>query len=236
MVTGSTGVDTGGVSEWTSGVPALRITARHSSTQLFVVATHGRHPGVVAPSSSSAAPHTAPPRRPPCRLAAPLRVNVGFLSSASEDKFLISKMIVAGRSARLAWLIFFVSAALLGVSSGACADTPSDCGTCAVCTTAVRSGTSTQVYYWVQTDPNSETVGSGTCVQRFDPVGSSTVRTADMAGLCGKRVFVKCSGGTTSSVTQNCKVEAKSSASQLKISSSVTASLVSGLAFYLIFN
>jgi hypothetical protein len=188
-------------------------------------------PGVVAPSSSSAAPHTAtaPPAVPSCC------VKVGFLSCDSEDKFLISKMIVAGRSARLSWLFLFVSAALLGVSSGACADTPSDCGTCAVCTTAVRSGTSTQVYYWVQTDPNSGTVGSGTCVQRFDPVGSSTVRTADMAGLCGKRVFVTCSGGSTQSVSQNCQ-SVTSSASQLKISSSVTASLVSSLAFYLIFN
>jgi hypothetical protein len=168
-----------------------------------------------------------PPAVPPCC------VKVGFLSSASEDKFLISKMIVAGRSARLSWLIFFVSAALLGVSSGACNDDPSDCSTCASCTTAAPSGI--QLYYWVQTDPNSEDVGDGTCVQRFDPVGSSTVRTSDMPGLCGKRVFVACSGGTVASVTRNCPV-VKSAASQLKISSFVTASLVSSLAFYLIFN
>ena len=127
-------------------------------------------------------------------------------------------MIVAGRSARLSWLIFFVSAALLGVSSGACADDPSDCGDCAACTLAVRSP-STQIYYWVQTDPSSGTVGSGTCVQRFDPVGSSNVRTSDMPGLCGKRIFVTCSGGSTQSTTRNCPVT-PSAASQLKISSS----------------
>ena len=144
-------------------------------------------------------------------------------------------MIVAGRSAHLSWLIFVVSAALLGVSSGACVDTPSDCSSCAACTSIVRQGTSTIVYYWVQPDPDSGTVGSGTCVQRFDPVGSSTVRTADMPGLCGKRVFIACSGGTVASTTRNCPV-VKSAAFQLKISSFVTASLVSSLAFYLIFN
>ncbi len=180
----------------------------------------------------AAAGRAAPPR-PPCP---PCCVKVGFFNSASEDKFFISKMIVTGRSARLSWLIFFVSAALLGVSSGACNDDPSDCSTCAACTTAVSS--STQLYYWVQTDPNSEDVGDGTCVQRFDPVGSSTVRTADMPGLCGKRVFIACSGGTVASLTRNCPVTpgVKSAASQLKISSFVTASLVSSLAFYLIFN
>jgi hypothetical protein len=126
-------------------------------------------------------------------------------------------MIVAGRSARLSWLIFFVSAALLGVSSGACVDDPLDCGDCAACTQARRS--STQVYYWVQTDPSSDTVGSGTCVQRFEPVGSSNVRTSDMPGLCGKRIFVACSLGSTQSATRNCPVTT-SAASQLKISSS----------------
>ena len=131
------------------------------------------------------------------------------------------KMIVAGRSACVLSLILCVSVALLGAVRAACVDDPSECYNCGACLGIVRSGDGNKAYYWV------ESGGSGECVQRYDPVGSSSQRTANMPGLCGKTVYVFCS----SSVSQSCPVvKPTSGVSQLKLSSSLSVSFAALLA------
>ncbi len=101
------------------------------------------------------------------------------------------RMIVAGRSACVSSLILCVSVALLG--RAACSNNPSECFNCNACLGITRSD-GKQAYYWVESGSGSE------CVQRYDPVGSSSQRTANMPGLCGKTVYVFCGF----SVSQSC--------------------------------
>jgi hypothetical protein len=84
---------------------------------------------------------------------------------------------------------------------------------------------SKKAYYWVN-DVDGSYPDTGTCVQRYDPVGSNSERTVDMPGLCGKTVFLLCTGGSLHSKKSTC-----SSVSQLKLSSLI-ASLVALLALF----
>ncbi len=133
-------------------------------------------------------------------------------------------------------MIFFVSAALLGTTlAQTCTSDPTLCLTCFDCNNIVRQGGQNNAFFWVATTSDSSDPGPGACQQRYDPVGSSSIRQAASASMCGKRIFIACSGGITSSVIQSSPV-VRSSASELKISSSITVSLVAGLALYLIIN
>ena len=142
-------------------------------------------------------------------------------------------MTVEVRSTSVSLLILLVAAGVFGMAQAQCLNDPAACLTCATCDSIQRQSDMQPTYLWVATDSSSTDPGAGTCVQRYDPPTIGTLRAFDKQPLCGKRLFLACSGGTTSSVLKSCTA---SSASELKFLSSMTASLVAVLAMYLIIN
>jgi hypothetical protein len=116
-------------------------------------------------------------------------------------------------------------------SGTTCVSNPAYCSSCSSCLSIGRESDELKSYYWVNSD-DSTTAGSGTCVQRYDPIGSSSPRSVDSTDLCGKRVFLECTNGLTSSVKKSCPFV--SGVSQLKLSPSLAAIVVSLLALFVV--
>ncbi len=118
-----------------------------------------------------------------------------------------------------------------------CKGSPQYCSNCGDCLSIIRTSDGKQTYYWVASDPNADPVDrntAGTCVERFDPPTTGSLRPANSKDLCGKKVFTDCSSSLTRSISQSCP--AVSAGSALQASTTVTASLVAAFAVYLIFN
>jgi hypothetical protein len=142
-------------------------------------------------------------------------------------------MIGAGRSPVVTSLFLCFSIVLLGTVRADCVSDPADCSDCNICLRAVRSGTATKVYLWVNDVSGDDPSPTGTCVQRFDPVGSNSARAYDSPALCGKTVFADCTNGRKESYEFSCPISKKSSGvSQLKISSSLNAGFLAFLALF----
>jgi hypothetical protein len=130
-------------------------------------------------------------------------------------------------------LSLLVFAAVFGMAQAQCINDPALCLTCADCNSVVRQSDQARTYLWVATDSSSSDPGPGICVQRYDPPTIGELRAFDKQPLCTKRLFLACNGGLTQSVVRSCST---SSASELKISSFITASLVAVLALNLMVN
>jgi hypothetical protein len=122
---------------------------------------------------------------------------------------------------------------------GTCKASPQYCFSCGDCLAIFRTSDGAKTYYWVASDPNAanDRDTAGTCVERFDPPTTGSLRSVDSKDLCGKRVFVACSFSLTQSTRQSCPfVSQVSAGSALQVSTTVTASLVAAFAVCLIFN
>ncbi len=144
-------------------------------------------------------------------------------------RFIESKMIAAIRSTSV--LILLVSAAIFGTAQAQCQGNPEQCTTCLACDSIIRLSDRQEIYMWIAADSSSTTPGAGTCVNRFDPPITGTLRNFGAPPLCGNRIFTSCSGGLTQSVMRSCPFG--SPASELKFSSSIIASLVAVFAICL---
>jgi hypothetical protein len=142
--------------------------------------------------------------------------------SRQSVRYIESKMIATIRSTSV--LILLVTAAILGTAQAQCVNNPADCTTCLACDLIVRQSDKQEIYMWIAADSSSTTPGAGTCVHRFDPPITGTLRNFGAPPLCGNRIFTSCSGGLTQSVMRSCPIG--SPASELKISSVIIASLV----------
>jgi hypothetical protein len=99
--------------------------------------------------------------------------------------------------------IAFILFTCVATQTSTCQSTPSSCNSCSTCLTVARLSDGNQAYYWVN-DEDTSSPGTGSCVQRYDPTGSDSLIDVGSSALCGKRVFLDCTGGRTISRVKSC--------------------------------